>query len=153
MDELKVKPPSERKNIMESFSFLYGNALKNRNFVNEMMNIDEELFENDFLDRVFNIIVRLSDKYFFTGREGKKIKDAEISKLNDSEIINLFLEKINLDREFINKLFMKIYRSGLSHFNKKKNLKTTMNEKYIIVEEIMEKIDIYLLQAIDICYH
>ena len=138
---------------MENYSFLYGNDLKNKGFVNEMLNTEEENFENDFLDRIFNIIIRLSDKYFFTGREGKKIKEAEINKLKDMENMLVLLDKINLDRDFIASLFSKIYRLGLSHFNRKKNLKKAMSEKYIIVEEIMEKIDIYLLQSVDICYH
>jgi hypothetical protein len=151
--EMKNKTPNERKEIMERFSFLYGNDLKNKGFVNEMMKAEEENFENDFLDRIFNIIIRLSDKYFFTGREGKKLKDAEINKLLDMEYFLILIGKIDLDKDFILSLFSKIYRLGLSHFNKKKNLKKAMNEKYIIVEEIMEKIDIYLLQSVDICYH
>jgi hypothetical protein len=153
MDALKDKSPVERKNIIENFSFLYGNDIKNKNFINEMINTDEEIFENDFLDRIFNLIIRLSDKYFFTGREGKKIKGSNIDKTKEYEVMQMLLEKINLDKDFVGNLFTKIYRLGVSHFNKKKNLKKAMGEKYIIVEEIMEKIDIYLLESVDICYH
>jgi hypothetical protein len=153
MGAFKDKTPSERKDIMDNFNFLYGNQLENKNFVNEMLKTEEEQFENDFLDRIFNFVIKLSDKYFFAGMGGTKIKNSGIEKTKEFEIIQILLDKINLDKGFINNLFIKIYKFGISHYNKKKNMRKVMDDKYIIVEEIMEKIDVYLLDSIDICYH